>query len=505
MTFYLDGRIELLSILYFETRIIFCKGLISIDVRFNWLAIFDVSIHLKVNYQDFNRGGFEFRLVIDTSKLAEKLKAVQESINRAIDRLRDKIKNATREIDRAQAHVNELYGQIDSLNRKIEDCKRSIRNAKWWKKAFVAIAKGIEIGAYEVAKAGIYVAIGVATAALQVAKAAVQLAGKVGEGVMKAVNAVIQGALSFFYINRLELYGKANMSEQEFRASIEFVALGKTYRYETKMGHSALKSDAAGAVSGNMNGQMKNDLDHIEDGAFRSNFRRYSHETYTIEEQCRRLAGAREQMKSSTRLMRSMQEAYIREFSEPMSDFDQMNQEYMNALDCVGGILSTGEQAGDVKALSGSMGGLKRKITLKEKEGVFRDEELSELKDVIRNYDQAKLLYDEVKKSMSAVESQRKQMLAYAELQKQKTGEQKQKKALSAAEGSMERVLNKTEEAMYRSFPVDRSGKNYINLSREGLIHQYMDEARQEFGARASENVRVMRNRSRKGRYDSRL
>ena len=83
----MEGRIELLSILYFETRIIFCKGLISIDVRFNWLAIFDVSIHLKVNYQDFNRGGFEFRLVIDTSKLAEKLKAVQESINRAIDRL----------------------------------------------------------------------------------------------------------------------------------------------------------------------------------------------------------------------------------------------------------------------------------------------------------------------------------------------------------------------------------------------------------------------------------
>ena len=200
----------------------------------------------------------------------------------------------------------------------------------------MAIAKGIEIGAYEVAKAGVYVAIGVATAALQVAKAAVQLAGKVGEGVMKAVNAVIQGALSFFYINRLELYGKANMGEQEFRASIEFVALGKTYRYETKMGHSALKSDAAGTVSGNMNGQMKNDLDHIEDGAFRSNFRRYSHETYTIEEQCRRLAGAREQMKSSTRLMRSMQEAYIQEFREPMSDFDQMNQEYINALDCVG-------------------------------------------------------------------------------------------------------------------------------------------------------------------------
>ena len=46
------------------------------------------------------------------------------------------------------------------------------------------------------------------------------------------------------------------------------------------------------------------------------------------------------------------------EFSEPMSDFDQMNQEYMNATGLCGGILSTGGTGpGDVKALSGSMGG----------------------------------------------------------------------------------------------------------------------------------------------------
>lgn len=54
-------------------------------------------------------------LVIDTSRLAEKLKkAVQESINRNIDRLRDKIKMLPGEIDKIEAHVNELYGQIDS-------------------------------------------------------------------------------------------------------------------------------------------------------------------------------------------------------------------------------------------------------------------------------------------------------------------------------------------------------------------------------------------------------
>ena len=86
------------------------------------------------------------------------------------------------------------------------------------------------------AKAGIYVAIGVATAALQVAKAAVQLAGKVGEGVMKAVNAVIQGHCHSSISTGWSCNGKANMSEQEFRASIEFVALGRDLPVRDKDG-----------------------------------------------------------------------------------------------------------------------------------------------------------------------------------------------------------------------------------------------------------------------------
>lgn len=61
------------------------------------------------------------------------------------------------------------------------------------------------------------------------------MAGKVGEGVMKAVNAVTRGIVILLYqptgcTARL----MSEQSEQEFRASIEFVALGKTYRYETR-------------------------------------------------------------------------------------------------------------------------------------------------------------------------------------------------------------------------------------------------------------------------------
>lgn len=194
--FYLDGRIELLSLFVADARIIFCSGLISIDFRLLWLGFLQISLHLKVAYNTFTNGGFEFCLIVDTTGLKEKLSAVTRKIDEAIQRLRAKIDNATREIDRAQAHVNELYGQIDSFSRRIEDCRRAIRQAKWWKRAFVAIAKGIEIGAYEVAKVGVYAAIGVATAALQVAKGFIAISGAIGEGVMKAVNGLIQGAMS---------------------------------------------------------------------------------------------------------------------------------------------------------------------------------------------------------------------------------------------------------------------------------------------------------------------
>ena len=146
-----------------------------------------------MDYESFSSANFEFSFLLDTSGLTEKLAAVTQKIDGAIHRLRDKIGNAKREVQRAQDHVNELYGQIAYFDRKIAECKGAISRARWWKKAFVAIAKGLEIGAYEVAKIGIYTAIGVATAALEVAKGILSISGKVGESVLKAVNEVIKG------------------------------------------------------------------------------------------------------------------------------------------------------------------------------------------------------------------------------------------------------------------------------------------------------------------------
>lgn len=504
ISFYLDGNVQLLGLFRVDARIIFCKGLISIDLRTVWLSILQISLHLQVDYGSFSSAHFEFCLIVDTSKLTEKLTAVTKKIDQAIGKLRDKINNANKEIDRAKAHVNELHGQIDKLNKKIADCRYAIKHAKWWKKAFVAIAKGIEIGAYEVAKAGIYAAIGVANAALNVAKGIIALGGKIGEGVLKAVKGVIKGAMSLFYLHYIKLTAKADEKEQYFQAEIEFVALGKTYHLKKQIGKKALEASPEGALSDQINDKLKPDLDHIEDGAFRSNWKRYRYKEETAEQHCKRLEGAREYMASSVLLMQSMQNTYVDEFQTPMEEFDEMNVSLLDAFGQVENILSAGVQAGDVKGLAQSMGGLKRSVAAKEKSGIYRDDELKKTKELIAEYDEARMFYDKVVSSLNDVRKQQQSLEQHWDNMKKNTKQEGQI-VVNGTEGEVKRVLAQVEEQMYDSFPVDRSGADFINLSREPLIQECFVQAGQEEGVIPSEKIRKMRNRSRKGKYNSRL
>lgn len=505
ISFYFDGMVEFLTLFHVDARIIFCKGMVSVDLRVIWLSILQVSLHISVDYHRFTSGGFGFCLVVDTSRLTEKLRAVTQNIENAIHRLRNKIADARREIDRAQAHVNELYGQIRNFDRKIAECRQRIRDAAWYKKVFVAIAMGIEIGAFEMAKAGIYTAIGVATTALKVAKKVVELSGIVGEGVMRAVNAVIQGAMSLFYINYLKLAAKADREEQYFQAEIEFVALGKTYKLNKTIGIKAMQQSPDGVLSGVINDKLQPELDHIESGAFRSNWQRYRHVDYTVEQHCKRLDQAKSQLNSSLAMMTGMQNTYVAEFQTPMEEFDEMNVSLMDTLDQVEHVLATGAQAGDVSQLSASMGGLKRSVGYQEKKGVFRDEELAETKKLIAEYDEARILYDRVIAGLGNVQRQRKKFMEHHEAMNKETRSVCGECVIHGAEGDMAGVLMQVEKQMYENFPVDRSGTDFINLSREPLIRECFMEAERELGVTPSNEIQAMRSRSRKGNYKSRL
>lgn len=505
ISFYFDGMVDFLNLFHVDARIIYCQRMVSVDLKTVLAKTLQVSLHLKANYNSFTSGGFEFCLLVDTAPLTEKLTAVTKNIDNAIGKLREKINDAKREIDRAQAHVNELDRQIDSFNEKINRCKQEISNAGFWKKAFVAIAKGIEIGAYEVAKAGVYAAIGVATAALQVAKEVVNLSGKVSEGVMNAVNGVIQGAMNLFYINYLKLSAWANSAGGNFRAEIQFVALGKTYHLTTDIPKTQLESSPENAFSRVINDNLQSDLNNIENGSFRSNWQRYRHENFTVEQHCKRLDQVKPHLDSSMTMMTRMQDIYIDEFGTPMEEFDEMNVSLGDALGHVENALNTGVQAGNVSKLAHSMGGLKSQITIQEKKGVFRDEELAETKKVIAGYDEARLFYDKVKSGVSDVKKYRQKMEIHQKQMQDRTSTACGKCVMNGTEGDMASVLSQVEQQMYENFPVDRSGENFINLSREPLIQQCFAEAEKELGVVPSDQVQKMRSRSRKGNYKSRL
>lgn len=504
VSFYLDGSVEILRLFRLDARVIYMGRKISVDLCTKLYGIFGISLHLLVDYGSFSSGNFEFSFLLDTSGLTEKLAAVTQKIDGAIHKLRDKIDNAKKEVIRAQDHVNELYGQIAYFDRKIAECKEAISHASWWKKAFVAIAKGLEIGAYEVAKIGIYTAIGVATAALEVAKGVLALSGKVGESVLQAVNAVIQGAMSLFYVNYIKLETKANVKEQYFRAEIDFVALGKKYHFSKQIGKSSMQQDSAGALSGAINSQIDADISHIEDGSFRSSWRQCQYQQYTAAKSSRRLGLAKEHVRSSVQLMKSMQDIYVEGLQVPLEECAEMNVSLIKALSQVEHVLETGMAAGNVAAFGQAMEGLKMSVAAQEKQGVRGSEELQDTKALIEKYDEARGLYNEVQNSLEFIRQQQEVMEKHNEVIYQKA-DMKEAFRQEDVSGKMGSVLLQVEEQMYEVFPVSRSGEDLINLSREGALREYFMEAEERLGIAAGEHVRNMRGRSWEGEYQNRL
>lgn len=505
VSFYLDGKVTLLGIYTIDSRIIFCEGLISVDFQLDYLQLFKLSVHIKVSYNNFLKGAFAFSIMLETSGLAEKMSAVTQKIDAAIQRVRNKIASAKKEITAAENHVNGLYEEIDHYNQKIKQCKNQISKTKRWKRGWVAFVKGIEIGCYEVAISGIHVAIGLAKAALQVARGVLSISGMVSETVMKAVNGLIQGALSLFYIQQIELNTSASLNEQNFSASISFVALGKQYNVKKTIGRSTFSKSPIDTLSGTISNEMNSDLEHIEDGSYRSNWRKYKGNTYTIEENGEQLVQSKVQLESSINLMEEMQKSYLEEFEVPLEESEEMNISILQALDSVNNIMETGLQVGNIKGISSAMGGLKRSFNAKKKKGVFRDSELIQMQKVIDSYDEAKRLYNQTDSMIHTIKKYRSRIDALNQKAEEARTSNPERVIFQEPIGDLCKVIDKVETKMYQEFPVDKPDGDYINLSREAEIIHILEEADKEMGREPSQVIRNARSRSKKGRYSNRL
>lgn len=480
ISFYLDGSVEILRMFKVDSRIVFTQGMILIDLNTSWLSMFNVTLHIKVGYSDFTSGRFEFALMIDTTGLTDKLNAVKKRINAAVERLRNKINNAKAEIDRAQNQVNQLYGQIRYFDDRIEDCRKAIHNASWWKRPFVAVAKGIEIGAYEVAKAGIYVSIGVATAALNVAKGVLNLSEVVGKNVLKAVNAVIDGAMALFYINYIKLTAMADAGQQYFGAEIDLIVLGKHYNYSTHIGRNVLTANPAEALSGVINEKIGPDLDNIEHGTFKGVMMvSVSNENDSLQHY-KELDKMKEHLNASVELMKSMQETYVDEMCVPMEEFDELNMSLTDALQHVENTLSAGAQMGDLKALDNAMDGLKNSMAAQDGSDILMGEDQGKTSRLIEEYDNGCMLYDKLLDSIENVKKRRQDILLHNEELHGRT-EGRGELVMNVKEEDMAAAIHKIESQMYDTFS-EAEDSGFINLSREELIHDLFSETKERVG-----------------------
>jgi hypothetical protein len=242
VSFYLSGHVEFLGIISLDVRLIYMARTLSLHTDYSLWGI-RVVLALDLSWSDLLKSRFAFTFSIDTSGLLAALTAVTKAIDGAIEALKTSMRRASASLDDAQSKVNQLHIEIDNLDRRIDACAAAIRIARWWEAVFVAIGKGAEIAAYEVAKAGIWTAIGVATAALQLAKVAVNTFGSLGAGLLELVNLTIRAATNLLFLHRAEIIADVSPQAQHFKAAIAFRALGKEYAYSAEVSLNLLQGD----------------------------------------------------------------------------------------------------------------------------------------------------------------------------------------------------------------------------------------------------------------------
>ncbi len=478
-SFYLDGAISLMGLADLETRIYYQKGMVQINAE---LTIFGLAAKLAVcaNYTSFQNAEFCFYFEINTYQLEESLNRVRERLERAIQICREKINNATQSLRDAQTKVDRLYAEVSYLDGKICECKNKISSASWWKKAFVAVAMGVEIAALEVAKAGIYASIYIAKAALEVAIAAVNFAGRLSEGVLKLVNGVITAATSLFFIRYIRFSISANMDNQSVDMGIGFVALGKEYEFSKQIGKAALSQDGIGTISNSMNENMEDDLKDLENGVVSSLY----HKKYALQHtdyygQNLSLKDGIQELRQATGLLEEVQRLYVTEFDSSLPEFEETTVNYLDKLSMVEANLDVSKRSTNLEEWKDTVDELEGILTC-DANNFTAQEKLGEnqAREAIVHYRNAVELAKETEEMLQFLQGTKRQVrnsfqdnLRYSQKRQTLRGRNAQK-----SNASMGRFLAQTKEAVRAYFPEDMEN-GYINLSKDEAIMKSIEDA----------------------------
>jgi hypothetical protein len=503
-TFYVDGSITLFHLFSFQARMIYSNGLIRISTAFQLAELINVTFALQASYADFSNMNASVVLGIDCPGLEKLLKSTQAKIDDAITALRSKMNKEEDQINQAKTNVSQLYSKIDNLNAKIDDCKSAIRNVHLYKKAFVAMVKGAEICGYEVAKAGVYAVINVANAALELAKHTVSLANVVGEDVRKAVNAAISSAMKLFFVEYIRLSTALSATDQKLEANIKFVALGRHYDKTMKIDGAEFFHNPAGTLDGEISSDVSYDLNHIENGSFKSNRRRYKKTKYTLLENKKQLSYGMKHILEMQRLYTDVGDIYMSNCSEVFPEyieagvtFHQSLGEIEAAMELAHTTINFAELDQAVEVMESKMNDGAPSIDDEKKavtmEAILQYKEASEVASVMsQNAEMIKQSRRDVKTNIMKTRAQERE-------------NRNDTKPIDIPPEKLESLLNQTEECLYHHFPPTSDSHSYINLGREAVIADSFSKIRQQEGLNESEAVTKVKGRKVLSKYDSHL
>lgn len=497
LSLYIDGHVTYAAIFSMDARIVYFKKYISLDLRFEIFKVFMCSFSIKTDLRSANSLSFDLMFIVDTAGLENSFKKVTDKLNGLVNSYKSKVGSLNRSLNQAQKKVDGLQREIDNYNRKIEDCKRKKKKSKLFKK----LKYDAEIACYEVAKAGIKVAMGTATLALNAAKAAANLSVKIGEGVVKAIDAVIDGVLSLFYIRNLTFIAAASSKEQKLLASIEFVALGKEYKFRKEYSHSQLLSNPTGILSDDMNSTIDKDVSSIENNLRCSNLANGFNEEINLEEEQDILNEGIEEIKRTTMFLKDTLSIYYEEFGEDVEIADEVNSTFAHLSDDIMSNMNLALQMVNYDDINSVIDEVNKSINNNETLDRLSEEEKSNADKVIKDLSKTLEVYKNIKDGIEEIEYCKYQFET-SDSNVIVTGVNGQVKEKSE-KGNMLNVLDKIEDRI-RNFNPDSESDNYINFSKETSLYKAIEEERLLYSDKPSSN-RLRKSAINNGGYTERI
>jgi hypothetical protein len=344
------------------------------------------------------------------------------------------------------------------------------------------MAKGAEITAYEVAKAGLSTAIGTAIAALRVAGLAVEALGHLAPGLLELVNGTIRAATKLLFLRRAEVLAELYPTHQAFSAALSFTALGKDYDFRESFDIRQLNAGFLDVLTQRLRQFLQDDLDAVAKG---HPLKAAAPGALRVEAQPEAMPDikqAAEKIACVSQILDLLQTRYRETFGEDLSEFTTINANFSVALQTSHNALTIAKEAINAEAFGNLRAHVRSNV---DKIDRAEQDRRRGLEEALRNLTDclAQSVYvDSADEAMGAARLATTARAATRPLASERPMEERPAGEPSDQDQRMIGFLRKMEDTILEShMPADTS---YIDLSREPAMHDYFRETFEKLGAK---------------------